>query len=264
MNLTKKQRERRSLDAVLERIAIAPIDVDGVGRARLRVDNRRRDGRCRSYRIVPAVAARFGLAHASDRKRRTLDGRESSPASYSRGVPPQQLQVRLRPQSWTKPNRDRVAAVLCDYVASNFAAPGEVKSGEHVSNHFPRNRFTLPCLACGNPSTYGTGHGRLGELRIRRRVPGQRLQKRTPCLPITVSGVGNVGSSSWQAGTAVLRSLSGRISWHPWSLKRRFDRVFFVQGLENKVFELRLRQNLLSGTADLPTAKLTGATILVF
>ena len=49
--------------------------------------------------------------------------------AIQQGVPPQFLQIRLRSESLTKSNRARVAAVLCDYVAATFAAPGEVRAG---------------------------------------------------------------------------------------------------------------------------------------
>jgi hypothetical protein len=129
MNLTKKQRERRSLDAVLERIALAPNDVNETEEPDFLLTI---DGAVVGAEVtelfLPSPADAVLPMQATENEERLMVEKARQQA-IQRAVPPQQLQVRLRPQSLTKPNRDRVATILCDYVASNFAAPGEVKSG---------------------------------------------------------------------------------------------------------------------------------------
>src|SRR5262249_42256489 len=150
-----------------------------------------------------------------------------------RGVPPQQLQVRLRPQSLTKSNRDRVATILCNYVASNFAAPGEVTSGDQ-----PRPREIVHITMYGlresdhqwNGSWSGWvnsefADGIQGAIAIKNALLGKYRQRCGKCwLIIVARGDGGSSFIEWSDQLAY-RNFDGD-----------FDRVFFLQGLDNKVF----------------------------
>jgi len=75
------------------------------------------------------------------------------------------------------------------------------------------------------------------------------IAKKTPLLAKYRQRCGKC----WLIIVATGDGASSFIEWSDQLASRRFDaefeRAFFVQGLDNKVFELRLRPNLLGSTA---------------
>jgi hypothetical protein len=166
--------------------------------------------------------------------------------AIQRGVPPQQLEVCLRPQSLTKPNRDRIASVLCDYVASNFAAPGEVKSGErplpgevvHITMYGLRKSGHQWFGDLSGWVNSGFADGFQGAIAKKSPLlPKYRQRCRKCWLIIVASGDGGSSFIEWSDELASQE------------FEAEFDRVFFVQGLGNRVSKLRLRQNSLGSNS---------------
>lgn len=240
MNLTKKQRERRSLDAVLERIGLDLTDVDETEEPDflLTIDGAVVGAEITELFLPSPPNAALPMQATENEERLMVEMARQE--AIQRGVPPQQLQVRLRRQCLTKPSRDRVATALCDYVASNFAAPGQVKSGEkplpreiiHITMYGLResdHQWNGSCSGWVN-SEFAEGF----QEAIAKKDPllAKYRQRCGKCWLIIVAR-GNGGSSfiEWSDQLALRE------------FEAEFERVFFVQGINNKVFELRLRQN---------------------
>ncbi len=238
MNLTKKQRERQSLDAVLKHFATVPTDIEETEEPDflLTIDGTIVGAEVTELYLPSPPDAELPM-QATENEERLMVEMARRQAIQS-NVPPQQLQVRLSPHVLKKQNRERVSAILCDYVASNFAAPGEVKSGTrhllpteivHITMYGLRtsdHQWNGPCSGWVN-SDFADGFQAV-------------IAKKEPLLPKYLRHC----EKCWLITIATSDGGSSFIEWSDQLASREFsaefDRVFFVQGLANNAYELQL------------------------
>ena len=128
MNASKKQREREALDAVLAHLRVAPSAIDETEEPDFLFPlNATRIGAEVTELYLPSPAGADLPEQASDNEERIMVEMAHQKAIQHQ-LPAQQMQLRLSPHVLTKRQRKAVAADIYDFVASNFASPGEWKS----------------------------------------------------------------------------------------------------------------------------------------
>jgi hypothetical protein len=239
MNFTKKQRERRSLNAVLRHFGIAPTTID---------ETEEPDFLLRIHGAVigaevtelyqPSASGAHLQTQAVESEHRLMVEMARRRA-IELDIPPQQVAVRLSSHVLTKQNRSRVSAILCEYVASHLAAPSQAMSStpydlppeivyiaifglRKTSTH----QWDGPCSGWPN-SEFADGFQ--AAIAKKDLLLPKYLERCKQCWLITVAR--SEGGSSFI-------EWSDQLACYEFSAK--FERVFFVQGPNDHAFELQL------------------------
>jgi len=238
MTLTKKQRERRSLDSVLRHLGVVPEPVDETEEPDFLFNlNSATIGAEITELYLPSAPGAALPDQAKENEERLMVEMARQQAIQQQ-IPPQQLQLRLSPHVLTKRHRTSVATELCDFVAANYAQPGEVKSLQR--HELPRNivHITLfglrttphtwngPCSGWVN-STFATGFQNAIDKKEALRV--KYLSRCDKIWLITVAT---------HSGGSSFIEWSQELAAHQFFAE--FDRVFFVHGPTNTVNELQI------------------------
>ena len=237
MTTTKKQRERQSLNTVLDRFAISPKHVNETEKPDFLLTI---DGTIVGAEVtelyLPSPDVHLPI-QATENEARVMVAMACKKAEQGK-IPPQHVSVRISRHFLKKQNRDRVSEALFDYVSSNFAAPGEVKSGKRY--HVPKEivHITMYGLRSSDHqwnslysgwiySNFTDGFRKA----IAKKEPllPKYLQRCDKCWLITVAK--STGSSSFI-------EWSDELACHDFSAQ--FERVFFVEGINNTAYELQL------------------------
>ena len=238
MNASKKQREREALDAVLAHLGIAPSPIEETEEPDFLFPlNATHVGAEVTELYLPSPAGADLPEQATENEERIMVEMARQRAIQQQ-VPAQQMQLRLSPHVLTKRQRKAVSADIYDFVASNFASPGEVRSFR--SPQLPQSivHMTLYGLR-DTPHTWngpcsGWVHSNFTDgfqdaIDKKEKLRSKYLHRCSEIWLITVAT--HDGGSSF-------------IEWSPalaaHQFSSRFDRAFFVEGKTHKVNELQV------------------------
>lgn len=175
--------------------------------------------------------------HAIENESRLMIDMACQKAIYN-NIPPQSIQVRFSRRFLKKQYRKQVSTVLYDYVASNFAAPGEVKSG--VKDHLPKEivYITMCGLKDSGHQWNGPSSGWINSNYI------EGFQSAIVKKEALLSNYLKRCDNCWLVTVATHAGGSSFIEWSKelaaYDFSAKFKRVFFVQGLEQTAYELKL------------------------
>ena len=238
MTLTKKQRERRSLDAVLQHLGMNPTPIDETEEPDFIFSLDSTTIGAEITELYLPSAPNAALPEQAKENEERLMVEMARQKAIQVHVPAQHLQLRLSAHFLTKRHRTTVAAEVCDFVAANFALPGEVKSIQrhelppsivHITLYGLRN---TPHTWNGSCSGWVNSRFATGFQEAIDKKESLRPKYLTRCNKIWLITVAtHAGGSSfieWSMELAALR------------FSAKFDRIFFVEGLSDKVRELQI------------------------
>lgn len=238
MNASKKQREREALDAVLRHLGLAPSPVEETEEPDFLFQlNEAQVGAEITELYLPYSVGTDLPEQATENEERIMVEMARQKAIH-RQVPAQQLQLRLSPHVLTKRQRETVAADICDFVVSNFASPGEVKSFRSIE--LPKSIVFMTLYGLRN-----TPHMWNGPCSgwVHSNFAGG-FQNAIDKKETLRSKYLNRCSEIWLITVATHDGGSSFIEWSPelaaHQFSSGFNRVFFVEGKTNKVNELQL------------------------
>lgn len=235
MNASKKQRERKALDAVLAHLN---VDVS-------RIEETEEPDFLFSLGSIWMgaevtelyVSLAMGGEQASESEGRIMVEMARNEA-IKKEVPPQQLNLRLSRHVLTKEKRQAVAADIYKFVAAHFASPGEVKwfkrtqlpqSIVHMTLHGRHNAPHIWTNQCSGWVHSPFLDGFQDAINKKEKLRSKYLSRCNKIWLITVAT--HEGGSSF-------------IEWSPdlaaHNFSSRFDRIFFVEGKTLKVNDLQI------------------------
>ena len=233
---SQKQRERRYLDLVIESADLSPSLIEQTEEPDFLL--------CLDSRTVGVEVTELYLPRdAGKMPTQALENEEriavqiALDRAIENDIPSQLIQTRLSRHGLNKKNRLKTATALYEYVAQNYAAPGEVKSGDsnlppeivNISMFGQRESSHQWNGACAGWVNSEFTSGFEAAIDKKESLRRQYLTRCEKCwLVIVATGEGGSSFIEWSNVLAMHEFQSG------------FDLVYFVQGLDGQVFPLKL------------------------
>lgn len=243
MRLTKKQRERQSLDAVLRHLSALPSSIEeteepdflfNLGLTTIGAEVTELYLPSPPNTTLPEQAKENEERHMVDLARQQAIQME---------VPPQQLQLRISSHFLTKQKRQSCASEIANFVAANFAQPGEVKSFQchelppcivHMTLYGLRRTPHIWNSSCSGWVDSNFAPGFQAAIDKKEALRQKYLMR---CVEI------------WLITVATHSGGSSFIEWSPdlaaHQFLANFDRIFFVEGHPQKVSELQIEARII-------------------
>jgi hypothetical protein len=242
MENAKKRKERKWLDVVLSRFGIDPgLIVEGEEPDFLSTLGGETTGiEVTEIYMAPSTSGAPPMqAYEGEERLMVKMARKKCLAA---SVPPQQVSVRVRRRLLSKTNRERVASSIAAFVSLNYAAPGEFKSANQIEEPFGPEELVYIQMYGLPLNSLHQWHGPCSgwvnsDFRAGMAAAVQKKEARLPAYFSRCEKCWLIMVATGEGGSSFIELPDDLVQVQ---FATKFHRLFFVEGLGNRAFELSI------------------------